>query len=42
VQNLHYKTYFFEDLDTARRIVLKWLLKKLGGMMWTGFIGLRI
>jgi hypothetical protein len=27
-----------EDLDVGGRIILKWFLEKLDGMVWTGFI----
>jgi hypothetical protein len=31
-----------EDLDTGRRIILKLILKKYDGVVWTGFIWLRL
>jgi hypothetical protein len=31
-----------EDLDVDGRIILKWILGKLGGKLWTGFIWLRL
>jgi hypothetical protein len=31
-----------EDLSVNWRIILKWILEKYGGRLWTGFIWLRI
>jgi len=31
-----------EDVGVAWRIILEWILKKLGGKVWTGLIWLRI
>jgi hypothetical protein len=30
-----------EDLDVGERIILKWILEKQDGVVWTGFIWLR-
>jgi hypothetical protein len=30
-----------EDIGIDRRIILEWILEKLVGMIWTGFIWLR-
>jgi hypothetical protein len=31
-----------EDLGIDEKLILEWILKKLGGKVWTGFIWLRI
>jgi hypothetical protein len=31
-----------EDQDVAKMIILNWILKKQDGMVWTGFICIRI
>jgi hypothetical protein len=31
-----------EGLDIDGRIILRWLLRKLGGKVWTGFMWIRI
>jgi hypothetical protein len=31
-----------EDLDIDGKIISEWILGKYGGMVWTGFIWLRI
>jgi hypothetical protein len=31
-----------EDLDVGRRIILKWILERYDGMVWTALIWLRI
>jgi len=38
--NLRERDYL-EDIGIARRIILEWILEKLVGMIWTGFIWLR-
>jgi hypothetical protein len=40
-QNLK-KRYHSEDVGVDGRIILKWILNKLHGEMWTGFIWLWI
>jgi hypothetical protein len=31
-----------ENLDDSERIILKWILEKQDGVVWSGFIVLRI
>jgi hypothetical protein len=31
-----------EDLDVGGRIILKWILESQDGVVWTGFIWLKI
>jgi len=40
-ENMEVKVHA-EDLRIVFKIILKWVLGKLGGNMWTGFIWLRI
>jgi hypothetical protein len=32
----------YENLDVGRRTILKWIYEKKDGVVWTGFIWLRI
>jgi hypothetical protein len=32
----------YKDLDVGGRIILRWILEKQDGVVWTGFIWLRI
>jgi hypothetical protein len=32
----------YEDLDVDGRMILRWILERLDGMIWTGLICLRI
>jgi hypothetical protein len=32
----------YEDLEVSERIILKWMLEKQDGVVWTGSIWLRI
>jgi hypothetical protein len=36
------KRYQQKDLDLGETIILKWLLRKQGGVVWTGVIWQRI
>jgi hypothetical protein len=42
IYTTHLKIHLFEDLRIARMIILKWILEKMGVMMWTRFMRLRI
>jgi hypothetical protein len=34
--------YNYEDLDVGGRIILRWIVEKYDGVVWTGFIWLGI
>jgi hypothetical protein len=34
--------FWLENVDVDRGILLEWILEKYGGVVWTGFIWLRI
>jgi hypothetical protein len=32
----------YEDIDVGLRVILKWILERYNGVVWTGFIWFRI
>jgi hypothetical protein len=40
-ENLKVRDYL-EDLDVEKRIILEWILRKYGGMVWTSCIWFKI